>query len=77
MIPTCDNGIAAVLQIKLAKELGLTVLVTDHHDIGHAEERGYSAACRCGGESKEERLFLSLSGDLRGAGGLQAGSGSL
>lgn len=32
-ILTCDNGIAAVDQIKLAKELGLTVLVTDHHDI--------------------------------------------
>ena len=32
-ILTCDNGIAAVQQIKLAKELGLTVLVTDHHDI--------------------------------------------
>lgn len=32
-ILTCDNGIAAVEQIKLARELGLTVLVTDHHDI--------------------------------------------
>lgn len=32
-ILTCDNGIAAVDQIRLAKELGMTVLVTDHHDI--------------------------------------------
>ncbi|MDR2023471.1 MAG: single-stranded-DNA-specific exonuclease RecJ [Hungatella sp.] len=32
-ILTCDNGIAAVEQIRLAKELGLTVLITDHHDI--------------------------------------------
>lgn len=32
-ILTCDNGIAAVSQIKLAKELGMTVIVTDHHDI--------------------------------------------
>lgn len=32
-ILTCDNGIAAVEQIGLARELGLTVLVTDHHDI--------------------------------------------
>ncbi|WP_024293485.1 single-stranded-DNA-specific exonuclease RecJ [Lacrimispora indolis] len=32
-ILTCDNGIAAVAQIRLAKELGLTVLITDHHDI--------------------------------------------
>ena len=32
-ILTCDNGIAANAQIRLAKELGLTVLITDHHDI--------------------------------------------
>ena len=32
-IVTCDNGIAAVEQINLAKELGMTVIVTDHHDI--------------------------------------------
>ncbi|WP_313346809.1 single-stranded-DNA-specific exonuclease RecJ [Lacrimispora sp.] len=32
-ILTCDNGIAATAQIRLAKELGLTVLITDHHDI--------------------------------------------
>lgn len=38
---TCDNGIAAIEEIRLAKELGLTVLVTDHHDvrlIGDREE---------------------------------------
>lgn len=33
VILTCDNGIAAVSQIARAKELGLTVVVTDHHDI--------------------------------------------
>lgn len=32
-IITCDNGIAALNQIKYAKENGMTVLVTDHHDI--------------------------------------------
>lgn len=32
-IVTCDNGIAAIDQIAYAKELGLTVIVTDHHDI--------------------------------------------
>ena len=32
-IMTCDNGIAAYEQIKHAKEIGLTVIVTDHHDI--------------------------------------------
>jgi single-stranded-DNA-specific exonuclease len=32
-ILTCDNGISAIEQIKYAKDLGLTVIVTDHHDI--------------------------------------------
>ena len=32
-ILTCDNGIAAISQIALAKELEMTVVVTDHHDI--------------------------------------------
>lgn len=32
-ILTCDNGIAAKNQIAFAKEHGLTVIVTDHHDI--------------------------------------------
>ncbi|MEG2700421.1 MAG: single-stranded-DNA-specific exonuclease RecJ, partial [Hungatella sp.] len=34
-ILTCDNGIAARDQIGLAKELGMTVIITDHHDILH------------------------------------------
>lgn len=37
-ILTCDNGIAAGEQIALAKELGMTVIVTDHHDIQRSEE---------------------------------------
>ena len=32
-IITCDNGIAARTQIERAKELGMTVLVTDHHEV--------------------------------------------
>jgi len=32
-IITCDNGIAAFEEIKFAKENGLTVILTDHHDI--------------------------------------------
>ena len=32
-IITCDNGIAAIEQIKYAKEKGMKVIVTDHHDI--------------------------------------------
>lgn len=30
---TCDNGISAYAQIQLAKELGMTVIVTDHHEV--------------------------------------------
>ena len=32
-ILTCDNGIAAVEQTKLAKSLGMTILITDHHEV--------------------------------------------
>ena len=33
-IVTCDNGIAAIKQIEYAKkELGMTVVVTDHHEV--------------------------------------------
>ena len=32
-IVTCDNGIAAIDQIAYGKSVGLTILVTDHHDI--------------------------------------------
>ena len=32
-ILTCDNGIAAAAEIAYAKREGLTVIVTDHHDI--------------------------------------------
>lgn len=39
-IITCDNGISAIEQIEYAKELGLTVIVTDHHDIPFIEEDG-------------------------------------
>ncbi len=37
-IVTCDNGIAALEQIALAKELGMTVVVTDHHEVRRNEE---------------------------------------
>lgn len=36
---TCDNGIAAAKEISLAKELGMTVVVTDHHEVPVEEER--------------------------------------
>ena len=36
---TCDNVIAAAKEISLAKELGMTVVVTDHHEVPVEEER--------------------------------------
>lgn len=41
LIITCDNGIAAEEQIRLAKELGIKVIVTDHHDLPLIEEEGF------------------------------------
>ena len=37
-IITCDNGIAAVEQIAHAKELGMTVVVTDHHEVSYSSD---------------------------------------
>lgn len=33
MLLTCDNGIAATEAVAYAKSLGMTVVITDHHDI--------------------------------------------
>lgn len=44
VIITCDNGIAAASQIDYANELGMTVVITDHHDVPYEEtdnERRY------------------------------------
>ena len=40
LIITCDNGIAAASQVKLAYELGMKVIVTDHHQVPFTEEDG-------------------------------------
>ena len=39
-ILTCDNGISAIEQIAYAKELGMTVIVTDHHELRTTEKNG-------------------------------------
>lgn len=39
-IVTCDNGIAAAEEIRSAKEKGMTVVVTDHHEIPYEEAEG-------------------------------------
>lgn len=40
VILSCDNGISAIEQIDLAKQLGMKVIVTDHHELTFKEERG-------------------------------------
>lgn len=39
-IITCDNGIAAMTQIQKAKDLGMTVIVTDHHEVPFEDVEG-------------------------------------
>ncbi len=39
-ILTCDNGIAAADQICLANICGMTVIVTDHHEVPYEEQEG-------------------------------------
>lgn len=39
-ILTCDNGIAAAEALELAKQLNMTVIVTDHHEVPYQEENG-------------------------------------
>ena len=39
-IITCDNGIAAADEIAYGKEMGMTVIVTDHHEIPFDERDG-------------------------------------
>lgn len=40
-IITCDNGISAIDQVAYAKELGMTVIITDHHDIMFTKEMAW------------------------------------
>lgn len=37
---TCDNGIAAAEALELAKQFGMTVIVTDHHEVPYQEKAG-------------------------------------
>lgn len=39
-IVTCDNGIAAMNEIAYGKEQGMTIVVTDHHEVPYLEENG-------------------------------------
>lgn len=40
VIVTCDNGIAAMAEIAAAKEKGMSVVVTDHHEVPYEETGG-------------------------------------
>ena len=61
---TCDNGIAAFDPVKKAKDLGMEVIVTDHHEVPYQMEEGRkkrdAAAGRCGRESKTGNVRISL-----------------
>ncbi|MBU3878018.1 single-stranded-DNA-specific exonuclease RecJ [Faecalicatena sp. AGMB00832] len=39
-IITCDNGIAAMDEIAYGKKMGLTVIVTDHHEVPYLDAGG-------------------------------------
>ena len=39
-IVTCDNGIAAAAEIQMARDKGMTVIITDHHEVPYREEKG-------------------------------------
>lgn len=39
-ILTCDNGIAAQKQTAYAKCLGMTIIITDHHEVPYEEKEG-------------------------------------
>ncbi|MDF2801262.1 MAG: recJ2 [Anaerocolumna sp.] len=49
-IITCDNGISATTQVKKGKELGMTVIITDHHDIPYVME-------------EEQKIYVLPEGD--------------
>ncbi|MCI9545895.1 MAG: single-stranded-DNA-specific exonuclease RecJ [Lachnospiraceae bacterium] len=40
LLVTCDNGIAAYPEVQRAKEMGMTVIVTDHHNVPYEEQGG-------------------------------------
>ncbi|MEG1255969.1 single-stranded-DNA-specific exonuclease RecJ [Clostridium sp.] len=40
LIISCDNGISAIKEVERAKELGLKVIITDHHELPFEEVNG-------------------------------------
>ena len=81
LLITCDNGIAAINEINFAKEKGMTVVVTDHHEIPYRnteQRKGISTEqCGCHCKSQAGGLSVSLQRNLRSSSGVEAGAGAL
>ncbi len=50
-IITCDNGIAALEAVDFAKQKGLTVIITDHHEIPYEENAGEKIYLQTGADA--------------------------
>ena len=78
---TATNGIAAAEEVKLARELGMTVIVTDHHEIPFDEKDGEKQYRIPEADAvinpKQPGCPLSLEEYLWSHGGLEAGAGTL
>ncbi|MCR4657426.1 MAG: DHH family phosphoesterase [Lachnospiraceae bacterium] len=69
VIVTCDNGIAAFDEVRYAKEKGLKVVVTDHHEVPYDEgevsdagtdagQRDFSKPARAGELNASEKKYI-------------------
>ena len=55
-IITCDNGIAAAKEIAYGKERGLTIVVTDHHEVPYDLQEPEASAVSVAAASRMEDL---------------------
>ncbi len=63
---TCDNGIVAMEQVTLAKSYGMTVLVTDHHNLLElTEEENFYGEAAVGLEQENTDMFRSGRGSTQ------------
>ena len=74
VILTCDNGIAALSQLAKAREAGMTVIVTDHHEVIRENGQDVLPPADAVVNSQTFGLRLPLERDLRSRGRLQAGA---
>ena len=64
-VVTCDNGIAAIEEIAHAKELGMTVLVTDHHAVPFEDIKGIKIYKESKADAVVNPHQISVQGALR------------